>query len=356
MILQLWAGGAVLLIFAISVLRNLRQGRLSFDYAALWILIFLSLLAGLIFFSQQQALGNLLGVSPSGAAVGGAIFLTLTITFRHSLTVSKIHHDFLASAQQSAVSQFWMQNTDFVARGERSILVLIPAYNEQDTIKRVLDEVREAGFDCLVINDGSADQTSLIAREAGARVVDLPFNFGIGAALQVGFSIAHSAGYLYVVQCDADGQHDPHQISKLVRTAEKFDADLVIGSRFAEGKRIEQYEPSTIRRWVMNFLSSRATKVSGTRITDSTSGFRCIRQPLLGAFAERYPAEYMESFESLVRAATAGWTIHEVGVTMRARLGGQPSHGPIRSALYLFRVVVVIVLGASKVRRFKNKN
>lgn len=347
MIVQLCAGFVVLLIFVVSVLRNLRQGKLSFDYAALWLLIFVSLLAGLVFFSQQETFGELLGVSASGAAVSGAILLTLMVTFRHSLTVSKIHQNFLASAQQAAVSQFWIQNTEFIAHGETPILVLIPAYNEQETIRQVLDEVHQVGFDCLVVNDGSSDHTSLIAREAGARVVDLPFNFGIGAALQIGFSIGHAAGYSHVVQCDADGQHDPHQIHRLVHTAEEFDADLVIGSRFAEGKRSDQYEPSTIRRWAMTFLSSRATKVSGTRISDSTSGFRCIRQPLLGAFAERYPTEYMESFEALMRAAKGGWVIREVGVTMRERLGGQPSHGPIRSALYLLRVTFVLVLGVS---------
>jgi glycosyltransferase involved in cell wall biosynthesis len=189
-----------------------------------------------------------------------------------------------------------------------NVLVVVPAWNEQASIAKVISELKTRGFDVLVVDDGSTDKTSLIARQNGAITIRLPFNLGVGGALRCGFKYAVQHGYEAVVQCDADGQHPVDHIESLISTAAQGNFHMVIGSRFLndEGKM----ELSLIRRLAMRILSRSASRACKTLITDATSGFRIIAVPLLDELAEKLPAYYLgDTYEALVSSGRAGYRI-----------------------------------------------
>lgn len=221
------------------------------------------------------------------------------------------------------------------------VLVVMPAYQEQESIARVIGELQIAsgGWDLLVVDDGSSDGTAAAARAVGATVVSMPFNLGIGGALRTGFLYAYRHGYDAAVQFDADGQHDADGIGAL--TAALEDADIVIGSRFTGA---DLGTTSAWRRVIMRGLARAVSSLCGTRITDATSGFRAVGPRALEVWSSHYPAEYLDNIESLVIARRAGLVIREVPVTMRPRQGGEPSQSLFRAALYLGRALLVLLL------------
>ncbi|NMI01543.1 glycosyltransferase family 2 protein [Pseudonocardia acidicola] len=221
------------------------------------------------------------------------------------------------------------------------LLVVLPALNEQDSVARVIQEVRSARPDAgiLVVDDGSTDATAKRAQRAGADVMRLPFNLGVGGAMRAAYRYARDGGYSAVVQVDADGQHDPTEILQLMTVS---GADVVIGARFA-GRG--QYTVRGPRRWAMRLLSCVLTRILRTPVTDPTSGFRLVNERAVALFAEHYPEEYLgDTVEALVIAHRAGLTIRQVPVAMRPRETGMASQNPLRSAVYLFRVVVAVAL------------
>ena len=222
-------------------------------------------------------------------------------------------------------------------------VAVIPAFNEERSVAGVVSGVQGVGIPACVIDDGSTDRTTERAREAGATVLTLPVNVGVGGALRCGFRWAVQQGYDVAVQVDADGQHDPAQVPMLIGCLAAEDADLVVGSRFVTGSGA--YSLSRGRRIAMRVLERRATAATGTRVLDTTSGFRAIRRPLLERFAEDYPAEYLgDTVEALILAGRSGAKIVEVPVTMAARQHGEPSVGLLASAWYATRVLLAIEL------------
>ena len=220
------------------------------------------------------------------------------------------------------------------------VLVVIPAFNEEANVPFVIGEVRREGYDALVVDDGSTDRTGEVAERAGAVVLHLPVNLGVGGALRCGFRFAVVNGYPTVVQCDADGQHDPREISLLLTTMVDRHADLVIGSRFTAGR---PHDVGLGRRVAMGRLARAASRETGTRITDATSGFRAIGGKLLGSFAANYPTEYLsDTVEALARAGRGGHTVAEVGVRMRPRFSGVSSAGTLDSMWYVLRVMAAL--------------
>jgi glycosyltransferase involved in cell wall biosynthesis len=219
-------------------------------------------------------------------------------------------------------------------------LIVMPAFNEEASVGDVIREAfRELpGISILVVNDGSKDDTTRVAREAGALVAALPFNLGVGGAMRCGFRFALANGYRNVVQVDADGQHDPAELPKLV--ADLKTADLVIGARFAgEG----DYAVRGPRRWAMVVLASILSRTANTRLTDTTSGFRASGPRAVELFADHYPAEYLgDTVESLVIAARAKLVVRQIGVSMRERSSGTPSQNPAKAAMYLARVALAM--------------
>jgi glycosyltransferase involved in cell wall biosynthesis len=222
-------------------------------------------------------------------------------------------------------------------------LVVIPAYNEAESLPPVLGELRRErpDLDVLVVSDGSTDATAQVARRAGVVVVELPYNLGIGGALRTGFRYAAAHGYVAAVQFDADGQHDPHAVETLLAPVADG-ADLVIGSRFVEGGTVT-YHVSRIRRLAMRVLESVVRRLVGRRFTDTSSGFRAFSPRMIRYFARRYPVEYMDSVEALVLAVNAGFDVREVPSDMRGRAGGAPSTRGWRLAYYYTRLLVVLL-------------
>ena len=233
------------------------------------------------------------------------------------------------------------------------VLVVIPAFNESKTIGQVIDQVVAFGFQTLVVNDGSTDETAKIAFEHGSRVVSLPLNSGVGGALRCGFRYAVENGFAGVIQCDADGQHVASHLIDLVNATNQTGAHMVIGSRF--GSENTTHNPSLLRRFAMRILSKVAQHATKNEITDSTSGFRVIRQPLLGELALNMPAYYLgDTFETVVVAGRAGYQIEEIGVAMAPRLHGTSSSGNMRSILLIGKVLTTVLLGIHfRLRRLK---
>jgi cellulose synthase/poly-beta-1,6-N-acetylglucosamine synthase-like glycosyltransferase len=238
---------------------------------------------------------------------------------------------------------------------QRSItLVIIPAYNEEEALPGTLAELSEIrpDLDVLVISDGSTDKTAALAGAAGASVVELPFNLGIGGALQTGFRYAVRHGYGRAIQFDADGQHDPREIATL-EAALDDGALLVIGSRFGEGT--VEYRVGPIRRVAMHLLRLSVNAISGQKFTDTSSGFRAFGAPVLQYFALSYPVEFMDSTESLLLACRAGYPVVEVPTRIRKRSAGQPSTRNVRLVYHYLRLAVVMLSQVPRGKRAKQQ-
>lgn len=241
----------------------------------------------------------------------------------------------------SAISAKPVQGTDPLSIDLSKTLVVLPAFNEEAAIWSVLHEVFEITppENCLVVDDGSVDQTRQVAAAAGVRVASLPYNLGVGGAMRLGFKFALENGFENVVQVDSDGQHNPRDIPTLV--AALRDADLVLGARFAgEG----DYRAKGPRRWAMFVLAKLLSNTANKTLTDTTSGFRASGPRATRLFARHYPAEYLgDTVESLVLAAKAGLRITQIPVSMRERAAGVPSHSPIKASVFLLRVMVAML-------------
>jgi len=241
-------------------------------------------------------------------------------------------------------------DTELASTGLRT-LIIIPAFNEEASLPRVLTDLalQLPGFDVLVVDDGSRDDTALVATKSGVAVLCLPFNLGVGGALQTGFRYAVRNGYDRAIQFDADGQHDPTEVWKLLGGLDAG-ADLMIGSRFAAGGAVT-YPVGPFRRLGMRVLRRIVRALVGRDFTDTTSGFRAFSRPLLEFFAQTYPTEYMgDTVEALVMTANAGFRPDEVGVNMHGRTGGAPSNRRFRLFYYYVRLVVVLLSSASSRR------
>ncbi|QGQ18885.1 glycosyltransferase [Cellulomonas sp. JZ18] len=229
-----------------------------------------------------------------------------------------------------------------------SLLVIVPAWNEEESLPRVLEELATAvpDADVLVVNDGSTDRTAEVVRRSGrAMLLDLPLNLGVGGAMRAGYRFALRQGYRRAVQVDADGQHDPADIARVVGLLDEG-ANVAVGARFAgEG----DYRARGPRRWAMSMLSFVISRIARVRLTDTTSGFRASDRRAIELFAADYPAEYLgDTVESLVIASRAGLTIRQVGVRMRVRSAGTPSQSPLRAAVFLGRAALALLVAVTR--------
>lgn len=227
-------------------------------------------------------------------------------------------------------------------RDDRRVLVIVPAWNEEDSVGGTIAEIRGASidYDVLVIDDGSTDSTAMRAREAGAQVLTLPFNLGVGGAMRTGFVYAQRRGYRRAIQVDADGQHNPEDIARVLEGLRE--ADISIGARFAD---VGDYAVRGPRWWAMVVLARVISRVSGAKLTDVTSGFRAANERAIAQYVRYYPAEYLgDTIDSLVAAVHSGLRVTQVGVAMRPRTMGRPSHSPVKAMVYLFRSLFALSL------------
>jgi glycosyltransferase involved in cell wall biosynthesis len=231
------------------------------------------------------------------------------------------------------------------ARSEQTqprTLVIIPAWNEDEALPGTLSELARVRPDLavLVVSDGSTDRTAEVARAAGASVVELPFNLGIGGALQTGFRYALRNHYERAVQFDADGQHDPTAIAALLEGLD-HGADMVVGSRFGEGS--VEYRVGPVRRSAMRLLHFSINAMTHQEFSDTSSGFRAFDRAVLELFAHTYPVEFMDSAESLLQACRAGMKVTETPTRIRERRAGTPSTRNFRLVYHYLRLVVTIL-------------
>lgn len=231
-------------------------------------------------------------------------------------------------------------------------LVILPALNEEASLPDVLRELRLycPTLDVLVVDDGSTDTTAAVARGKGAAVARLPFNLGVGGALQTGFRYAMAHGYDRAIQFDADGQHDPSQVPALLAALDEG-ADLVIGSRFAAPEPGSEYDVGRLRGGAMGVLRLAVRVLSGRSFSDTSSGFRAFSAPLLDFYAAEYPNEYLgDTVEALLLACQAGFRVVEVPVSMRVRAAGIPSTQNLKLIYHYLRALVSL-LSRAPIRR-----
>ena len=240
---------------------------------------------------------------------------------------------------QTASEEFTVSRRESVARG----LAIVPAYNEERTIAAVVERVlRDSpGFDVVVVDDGSTDCTAQLAEQAGATVLRHPFNLGIGGAVQSGYRYAFDRGYELAVQVDGDGQHDPGEITALMRAMGVDGVDMVCGSRFLDDTG---YEAPPVRRFGIRFFSTVMSRIVGQRVTDPTSGFRLCNRRAIDLFARDYPHDYPE-VEAILMVHAHRLRMCEVPVQMHQRQGGQSSITSGESVYYMIKVLLAIFVG-----------
>ena len=221
-------------------------------------------------------------------------------------------------------------------------IIIIPAYNEQESIKKTVEDIMEKAphFDYIVINDCSTDKTKEICETEEFNVIHLPVNLGIGGAVQTGYLYAARNGYDIAVQVDGDGQHDPQFLSKMADYMEAEHADMVIGSRFIDK---EGFQSSGARRVGIKYFTMLIKLLTGTKITDPTSGLRMVNREIIEFFAEEYPKDYPEP-ESVVAILRRKKKVLEIPVIMRERSGGVSSISMKKSVYYMIKVSLAILI------------
>jgi glycosyltransferase involved in cell wall biosynthesis len=226
---------------------------------------------------------------------------------------------------------------------ERRRIAIVPALNEEANVRAVIDEIRtfDPGFDIVVVDDGSVDRTAAVAAKAGAHVLRLPFNLGIGGAVQTGFRYAFEHGYELAVRVDGDGQHDPAQLGRVLGPVLDGNADIVVGSRFAGA---EGYRSSRPRRAGIRLLAWTVSALVRQRVTDTTSGFQALNRDGIRLFAADYPHDYPE-VEATVMVVKHRLRLAEVPVSMRERAAGRSSITAARSIYYMVKVLIAIFVG-----------
>lgn len=219
-------------------------------------------------------------------------------------------------------------------------LVIIPAYNEGECIENVINDVLSQCVDVVVINDGSKDNTSINARKTKAYVIDLPFNLGIGGAVQTGYLYAYKNNYDIAIQFDGDGQHNSKYIKEMIKVLEDEKADMVIGSRFIDPTGYKQ----TFMRMLGNKIISGMIKLyTGKKIYDTTSGYRAVNKKIIKKFATNYPSDYPEPDTNL-RLLRQGYRLEEIPVQMNQRNTGKSSITPLKSIYYMIKVSIAMFI------------
>lgn len=227
--------------------------------------------------------------------------------------------------------------------GFPNTLIIIPAFNEEKNIGRVLEGIRKCApeIPVLVVNDGSRDATARISREHGAKVISLPFNSGYGVTLQTGFIFALKHGYTTVVQMDADGQHDPRYIVDMLQEIQNENLDVVIGSRFLEDT---SYKTTFLKRMGMFIFGNLASLFCGQRVSDPTSGFQALKGKAIQFVAgEYYPPDYPDA-DFIIMLHQCGFKTREIPVTMHPSPDNKSMHTGHKTVYYVFKMFLSIIV------------
>lgn len=221
-------------------------------------------------------------------------------------------------------------------------LVLIPAFNEEQNVGKVLKDIRKSyrNLDVLVINDGSHDQTALVVDEAGEKVITLPFNLGYGGALQTGFKFAEMMNYRYVIQFDADGQHDPGDITLILKELRTGNVDIVIGTRFM-GR--SEFVPGFFKKSAIKLFRFLIRCSTGEKVTDPTSGLQGLSRAVFVHYAKtgNFPEDFPDA-DTLINSILSGFRVREIPANIRYRHAGESMHGGLKTAFYMIKMVISI--------------
>lgn len=222
------------------------------------------------------------------------------------------------------------------------VLVIIPCYNEEENIERVVSDLRRAApdIDYLIVNDCSTDRSAAICHENGFSYLSLPINLGIGGGVQSGYLYAKENNYDITVQMDGDGQHDPSYLQAVIGPVARGELDMCIGSRFLKK---EGFQTSFMRRMGIRILSILLRVLCGVHILDVTSGFRACSKELTAFYAQNYAQDYPEP-EAIITAVLAGYRVGEAPVQMRERMGGASSISAFKSIYYMVKVSISLVV------------
>ncbi len=233
-------------------------------------------------------------------------------------------------------------------------LVIIPCYNEEDSIVNVIENLKKnkPDVDYLIVNDCSTDSTEKILKENNFNYINNPINLGIGGGVQAGYLYAKEFGYDIAVQMDGDGQHDPKYLSKIIQPIIDKEADMVIGSRFIEK---EGFQSSFMRRFGINIISAFIFLLTGKKIKDTTSGFRACNRNLIEFFSKNYADDYPEP-EAIISCIVNGFSVKEVAVIMEERQGGVSSIKSLKSAYYMIKVCISLIITRISSTKIKGGN
>jgi glycosyltransferase involved in cell wall biosynthesis len=224
-------------------------------------------------------------------------------------------------------------------------LIIIPAYNEEQNIGKVLQGIKDLhlGVDILVVNDGSLDNTALVANSYGVAVVSHPYNLGYGAALQTGYKYATAKGYPYVLQFDGDGQHNPTDLPLLMQELSKGDVDIVMGSRYMEGATT--FKAGAIKKLGVHFFRWLIRTLTKVKISDPTSGLRGVSSNVFHYYAvrDRFPADFPDA-DILIQQILRGHRVREVPAHMRIREVGVSMHAGIKPLFYMMKVLLAVLI------------
>lgn len=233
--------------------------------------------------------------------------------------------------------------------GPNSLLVIVPAYNEEGAVGAVVRDIGAAmpGVPVLVIDDCSLDATVAMAREAGARVLSLPHHLGLGGCVQAGYKLAYELGYEYVIRVDGDGQHDAVDIPRMFERLRESGVEMVIGSRFVQENGCRA---SLVRGLGIRFFRTVLRPILGKAVHDPTSGFVGVNRSALQVFSKSFPLEYPE-IEALVVLQRKAFRFEELPCKMRPRTSGQSSITAVRSLYYIFHVLLGVFVNVLKYDR-----
>jgi len=232
-----------------------------------------------------------------------------------------------------------------LTNGKRRVVAIVPAYNEEKCVQGVIEDLRKfKELDVVVINDGSTDGTQEVVEKLGIVVINLPYNLGIGGAVQTGFIYAVKNNYDIAIKFDGDGQHMADQISKLIEPISLNEADMVVGSRY-HGQ--DEYHTPFLRNLGIKLFSFVDSVITRSKITDSTSGFRAYNREVIKFLSETYPQDYPEP-ESIIILRRNNFRVVEVPVKMRQRIEGKSSITFLRAIYYVVKVALAIFVDIFK--------
>jgi hypothetical protein len=327
-----------LFIFGLVKNRKMKE-----EYSILWFVMSLFLLYMSFDRFAIDRLGQLVGIAyPPSVLMLMTTGFTFLLLIHLSVVITRL------SDQNNELIQEMGLGRLGPGRKGSDILVIVPAYNEGKNIGGVIEDLKglPLDLDILVVNDGSIDDTSMVAGSTGkALVIDLPKNLGIGGAVQTGFKYADRNGYRVAVQFDGDGQHLASELPKLLKVLVESGAGMAIGSRFV--RKHQGFRSTFVRRIGIRIFQTLNSLLIGQRITDNTSGFRAYDQMAIKFLAKHYPVDYPEP-EAVILLGRNGFRIEEVFAVMRERQEGGSSITGLRGGYYMVKVSLAIIMTAMR--------